>query len=1385
MDIGSLTGQIVIEDLGSQVILNFNANLDKAGSRMANVGSQFSKAGQALTLGLTVPLAAAGGFAAKAAIDFESSFAGVVKTVDGVVDSGGKLTDFGNELQATFRGMAQTIPISVNEINRIAEAGGQLGVAKEDLAQFTRTMADMGVATNLSSDQAATSLAQIANIIHNEAGPQFDRLGATVVDLGNKSAATESDIVEFGLRLAGAGKVAGMSEPEILGIGSALASVGINAEAGGTAFSKVIINMSAAAQKGGDAVSGFAEVAKQSIGGATLTTSEFASMIKDDAAGALLLFVEGLGNIDKAGGDLFGTLENLGITEQRMRDALLRSAGAGDLLRESIKTGNSAWEANTALTKEAETRYKTMQSQLIILRNKLYDVGIEIGVALMPTLKDLLQAMVPLVENLRDAAEWFAELPQPVRTTALGFLAVGAALGPMAMLIGGVLKGFGSLSPILTGIVTGASNVTWATKLLASQIEIFGVTTGISTTAARIFGGAVTGIGTVLSAMAIPALLGVLVYSLIQVAKAFRDVKAAWDSSKSVWDFLKPEQHNTLASDIAGFTDIKMPSVKAPTITSGIGDVGSLDAANNTMVEVAKTLGDLRAAAAGAGDGMNFLKLETDEARKASEEHEESLKSLTTQFSGGGVLQSARDYEEVLKRLGTTQNLTEKETDEFREAFDAVIEKYRQLGPAGASVVSHFQNLSGTLKTVFGDLKSTRVEGEEMLMWFGNMPQITTAADSELVNFSDSADIAALSLVKVGKAAENVSVEIPNASQTVVTGMQKFKTSVMDSLGDLNNIFMRAFEGGGGVGGAIESFGTKIASKLIGMIPVIGPALSQFGGAIVAGVKKIFSSLTGGPSEAELAGRKIIADFEKGLASGLSAAQSLEAGNDSWKKTVIAVRDAYLATGHSAAEAEAATKRLWDSSRKGADAAKAATQEVQAVIDAAAESQQSATEAHEKLLSDQKDVQDSLNSAVEKYKFTIEELGPALQKQELHKQALELNEDWTLLVGAGMNVATVNEHMADAMATYLTSAITTGQQVPKEMEPMIQSFIDTGALLDENGNKITSMGELGITFAETMSEGFDRIADRLDILIVAMGGELPAAADRAKRGIGSAAQQAERDLDLATYHAQLTASQLADPSGAQSFANNIEGASSAAITALDTVAERGAGVRRVLAAPITIPVTATFNGGMLTNYGWGPSSDAQDQSESPADPNERADILFADARSGETYLEYWLRKNGGDAGRAGAGFAGGGVEAEDSDQAVRNAMGNMTQAELDNLNVMLVPGTGVNGIPAQFQQKERHHTGGIVDEAGYGLMSDEVPIIAQRGEGIISARGMEVFDQLNQGIVDVRRNTAETDEPVRAEIARLASAMDRRERMMPTIIAQAVRDYAQIGMRRR
>ena len=419
----------------------------KLGRSLQTIGQGFTNVGSKLTVGLTLPLIAAAATAVKFGSDFESGFAGVRKTVEATEKQFG-------ELRTGFRELAKQTGTSAVEILGIGEAAGQLGIETKNILGFTRVMADLGVTTNLSAQEAATALARLANITQLPQD-QFDRLGSTIVDLGNNLATTEREIVEFGLRIAGAGKQVGLSEAEILAFGAALSSVGVRAEAGGTAISKTFIKIASAIADGGEVLDEFARVAGLSV-------EDFKVAFETDAAGATVTFIEGLKKLSDEGQNVFGVLEDLGLQDQRLRDALLRAAGAGDLLRKSLEIGSRAFEENTALAKEAEQRYATFESQIAMLGEEFKDIAVTIFTSLRPV---IVEQIIPLTRSVlgfvAGLAEGFAKLPKPVKTAAIALVALLAALGPIIVVVGTLVSSLGTI--VLTfGGIAGATGLAGA-----------------------------------------------------------------------------------------------------------------------------------------------------------------------------------------------------------------------------------------------------------------------------------------------------------------------------------------------------------------------------------------------------------------------------------------------------------------------------------------------------------------------------------------------------------------------------------------------------------------------------------------------------------------------------------------------------------------------------------------------------------------------------------------------------------------------------------------------------------------------------------------------------------------------------------------------------------
>jgi len=490
---------------GSQQIENMKAKLDALNS----AGSTGDMLG-----GISSALSAVGVFkgleavydtlkeCAQASIDFESAMTGVSKTTD---MSAGELQTMSEAVMK----LSTEIPITTTELANVMEVAGQLGISKENLLDFSTTMSMLATATTMTADEAATMLAQFANITQMDPS-LYSNLASAVVDLGNNYATTEQKIVEMGQGIAAAGSLAGMSEADMMGLSAAVTSLGIETAAGSTSMSKLISKINTAVETG-DGLDQFASVAGMSA-------SQFADAWGNDAANALSTFVTGLNDVERNGASAGVILGELGITETRMQRMILSLAGSGDLMSNAIRDANAAFRENTALSAEAEKRYATTESRLTMLSNAANNVKISIGDALTPMIAGVADGLTGLLEPMAEFIEQNPAIVQGI-TAFIGVL--GLAAGAVAA-------------------------YTAATKLAAA--------------ANLLFGGSIPGIGIILGVAAgigaLVAGIGLLVDAYNDAHPSFEDLDAQFDSlnekakeQQAIIDLA--EEYKNLTADIA------------------------------------------------------------------------------------------------------------------------------------------------------------------------------------------------------------------------------------------------------------------------------------------------------------------------------------------------------------------------------------------------------------------------------------------------------------------------------------------------------------------------------------------------------------------------------------------------------------------------------------------------------------------------------------------------------------------------------------------------------------------------------------------------------------------------------------------------------------------
>lgn len=387
-----------------------------------------------------------------------------------------KTTDLNNKEFAKFSDdivkMSRRIPESAENIAKVAETAGQLGVSKEHLVDFTETMVKMGTATNMSAEDAATAAARFAAIT-GMSEKDYGRLGSTVVALGNNFATTESEIMEMGLRLAGAAHQVGMTEASTMSLAAAMSSVGIQAEAGGSAMSKIMTKINRSVFDGGKNLQNYANVAG-------VSADKFASVWRSEPAKAIAMVAKGLDDVRKSGGNVDAVLDSLNIKEGRQVDTMRRLSGAHELLSRSIDLGAEEWKKNEALNKEAAAAYQTFAAKVQFLKSALQEVGKAVAVNVLPALN-------PILDKVTDLAHRFADADGGTQRFILKLVAFAAAIGPVALGIGKIIGVCSKVTKYAMGLgkaIEGGSTLIGA--ILTPGVQLALVLAGIALAAGLI-----------------------------------------------------------------------------------------------------------------------------------------------------------------------------------------------------------------------------------------------------------------------------------------------------------------------------------------------------------------------------------------------------------------------------------------------------------------------------------------------------------------------------------------------------------------------------------------------------------------------------------------------------------------------------------------------------------------------------------------------------------------------------------------------------------------------------------------------------------------------------------------------------------------------------------
>lgn len=444
----------------TQLVDNYGNSMDKLGSR----AKAFGMAAGAM-VAITAPLVAA----TNEAIKFESVMADVRKVVD--FENEGQFKEMSNDILE----LSQNLPMAAEGIAEIVAAGGQSGIAREDLMQFAEAATKMGTAFDITADQAGNMMAKWRTAFKMGQDDVVD-LADKINYLGNTTAASAPMISDVVTRIGPLGEIGGVASGEIAALGASMVGTGVQSDVAATGIKNLILGMTAGEGATKSQAAAFAQL------GMDATT--MAQRMQTDAKGAILDVMKSLQGLDKYQqsavlANLFGK-ESIGAISPLLSNL--------DALEENFNKVADASQYAGSMEAEYAARSKTVENQIQLAKNALRAVVLNIGNALLPALGELIGMIAPLI---RGVANWTAQNQGLVKVILALAFAIGAVItiGLGIATISAAWQALGAAMAL--SAATGEGSIAVMT-LLGIRTRISAAATMLHARANAIFGASMT-----------------------------------------------------------------------------------------------------------------------------------------------------------------------------------------------------------------------------------------------------------------------------------------------------------------------------------------------------------------------------------------------------------------------------------------------------------------------------------------------------------------------------------------------------------------------------------------------------------------------------------------------------------------------------------------------------------------------------------------------------------------------------------------------------------------------------------------------------------------------------------------------------------------------------
>lgn len=780
-------------------------NLQNTGKRWKEVGEGIDTVTKPLQYAATA-LAAGGVASAKFAIDFEDSFAGVKKTVDATPEQLAKIKQGIIDLSTTGIDGRGAIPQTTTELNELAAAGGQLGISQENIVDFTEVMAQMGSATNLVGEEGAATLARFQNVM-GVGQNEIRNIGSAIVDLGNHSATTESEIAAMALRMGKYGSSVRMSAADVLGYSAALSSLGIEAQMGGSAIGRTWLSIETAVASGGEGLTKFAKYSGKSA-------EEFKKQWNTDSSGAFNGLLKGLQSAE----NLTLALDDLGINNTQDIQAMMALVNGYDLVTESVNRSNTAYKENTALQEEFDRKAETTASQLSVTKNNIVEAARSIGETMLPSIKDASTTVANFAKGLSQMSD---EQKRTVVNTGATVIALGA------------------LSKVGVGVIKGAGDFVEGLGVISDKLPIIADATSAIKVSTAGLGSSFSALAPIFGAVLAPAAV-VAGYKVVadHVTEAIENNAKLGQSYKELYS-----QWQDADNQVSHLENLRSEYEKLnESINSGTLNPEELESAknriNDIMQEIKATTNDdtiklmidtgefdtaLAMAVSNAKDSANEIKdaLDLTSGKKAQKAVSEGYDALQKGSSYGadyknqqeemrGWLQQATDYKTQYKAIVDEMNAAYKDgsserikaaalerqsfinglkDSDFTKAYEKFTGSTFKFGDVD-EVIQEIQNVSNAYREISDNIESMDERAKNGRESLQAMAEVATTDAMNLNGFKDMQEVfesGGNAVDLVCKQIKSTMTDLGFENQDIAAQIALFKNGFQDLQGAINN----------------------------------------------------------------------------------------------------------------------------------------------------------------------------------------------------------------------------------------------------------------------------------------------------------------------------------------------------------------------------------------------------------------------------------------------------------------------------------------------------------------------------------------------------------------------------------------------------------------------